>query len=111
MFDENQTEATAGLMGLTVTQLDELADANDVADYPKNGTKPEKVEVLEAAGIEAAPLPPLVEFELAEDVNRVEFAVQGFDAHVVVDEDGFATRDPQLIAALESHPDLVRADA
>ena len=36
---------------MTVTQLDELAALNDVADYPTSGNKAEKVAALEAAGI------------------------------------------------------------
>jgi len=39
----------------TVAQLDDLAVANEVDDYPSSGTKPEKIAALEAAGIGPQP--------------------------------------------------------
>ena len=36
----------------TVAELDELAEANAVEEYPANGNKAEKVAALEAAGVE-----------------------------------------------------------
>lgn len=44
---------TADLGSLTHDELDALADSNDVADYPRSGTKDEKVNALSSAGVTA----------------------------------------------------------
>lgn len=41
----------------TVAELDELAAANEVEDYPSSANKAEKVAFLEAAGVSGQPLP------------------------------------------------------
>jgi len=46
----NATTGGAPNESWTVKQLDAFAEANDVADYPANGTKPEKLAAIEANG-------------------------------------------------------------
>jgi virulence-associated protein VagC len=50
-----------------------------------------------------------VAFELKEDVNQVEIAVQGSDAHLVVTPAGYSTADALEIAALDENPHVKRA--
>lgn len=45
------------LSDLKVAELDELADANTVEDYPSSGNKAEKVAALEGAGVTAPNTP------------------------------------------------------
>jgi hypothetical protein len=52
----------------TVAELDELAVANEVEEYPSGGSKAEKVAALEAAGVEADPDPdPVYRLQLRAD--------------------------------------------
>ena len=49
-----------------------------------------------------------VSFELVEDANRVEIALQEADDHLVV-EGPYTTADPAEIAALDASPGVKRA--
>jgi hypothetical protein len=40
-----------GLGALTVEQLDHLAETRSIDEYPSRGAKPDKLAVLEAAGL------------------------------------------------------------
>jgi hypothetical protein len=44
-------EGGGDLDGLTVAELDELAELHEVADYPKSSHKADKVRALRAAGV------------------------------------------------------------
>lgn len=109
-----------------VPELDDLAAANDVADYPSSGNKSEKIAALEAAGI--GPQPTKVfklrlrqDFftekhpasEAADDDTEQEavasFMVGGKSITLEGDE-VFTTHDQRVAAGLRDLPFLEEAE-
>lgn len=106
-----------------VAELDDLAAANEVADYPSSGNKSEKVAALEAAGI--GPQPTQVyklqlrqEFftekhpasQSDDDPDDVTEAVASFmagqKAVTLEGDEVFTTHDQRLFAGLRDLPFL-----
>lgn len=67
----------------TVAELDELAEANAVADYPASGNKAEKVAALQAAGL----------LEAAATAYRLQLRESFFDEGVTPTAD-FTVSEP-----------------
>jgi hypothetical protein len=97
------------LDALTVAELDDLAEANDVDGYPWSGNKPQKIAALEAAGLGTSTpqSAPTVTFALndayfadAEPEDVCASFMAGPDAVELAAGDTFATDDPQIAAGL-----------
>jgi hypothetical protein len=97
-----------------VAELDDLATANEVADYPASGNKAEKVAALEAAGI--GPQPTVV-FKLQlrqdffdEDTEAVASFMAATKAVTLEGDEVFTTHDRSLFYGLRDLPFLEVAE-
>lgn len=101
---------------LTVAELDAVADQHQVADYPSDGLKADKLEALTAVFGEAfeAELEEIVTYRLTlvDDVNGAQFNLGGEEISLDTDNPVFeTTHQPTFVDLLRTHPFLVEADA
>jgi hypothetical protein len=87
----------------TVPELDALAEEHDVADYPADGLKAEKVAALEAVGVDFDAEPdPMYHFRLKDDVEGgvASFMAEGKAIELNADSPDFETADRSVALGL-----------
>jgi hypothetical protein len=109
----------ASLSGLTVPELDALAEEHEVAEYPADANKAEKVAALEAADVSApgekhrVRLTDAVREKLAtvrKELQVVAFMAGGKSVVLTADDAEFETADEDVYRGLLDLPFLEAAD-